>query len=282
MPIEVLDSLSIPGNPEKQNEDAFASADNAAVVMDGATGVGDQLLPGKSDAAWVSQFGARRLLAHIKQGETAQGAVKAALTDTQSSFIGLARRPPAETYEKPFASMMFVVESADGFDALWYGDCAALVKRQGEPVIVIGEAFGKRAQEAARVAKLAAKIGIAPAAAANREEFLPALRKARNYVNTMEGAYLFGPDIIAADHVAMKRVHAPKGTIVLLATDGFLAAASDYGLYDAEGLVQAAQEKGLQKIGEEIRALEDSDPTGERFARFKKSDDTTAMLLKVA
>jgi hypothetical protein len=62
--LEVLDSISLPGNPEKPNDDAFAHIDGAAVVMDGATGLGDQLMPGKSDAAWLAAFGARRLMAY--------------------------------------------------------------------------------------------------------------------------------------------------------------------------------------------------------------------------
>ncbi len=280
MSFELLDSLSLPGNPQKANEDSFGHILTAAVVMDGATGLGEQLLPGKSDAAWVSQFGARRLLAHLTEGATAQGALKGALEDTERSFNGLRRRPPVETWEIPFASMMFVAQSAGGFDALWFGDCAALLKRGGEPTIVIGEAFDRRAQESARVRKLAARQGISPAAGINRDEFLPALRKARNYVNTMEGAWLFGPDARAAGHAALKRVHAPLGSIVLLASDGFLALASDYGCYDADSLVRAAQEKGLKTLGEELRAVEEADPAGEKFPRFKKHDDATAVLLR--
>ena len=37
MAFEVLDSLSLPGDPAKPNEDAFAAEPFAAVVFDGAT-----------------------------------------------------------------------------------------------------------------------------------------------------------------------------------------------------------------------------------------------------
>jgi len=282
MAFETLDSFSIPGNPAKANEDAFAHRAGAAVVLDGATGLGEPLLPGESDAAWVSRFGANRLMAHLADGATAHGAIKAALTDCERSFIGLRRRAPEHTYEIPFASMMLAVESAGGFDALWYGDCAALVKRGEEPALLIGEAFEKKAREREGAARLAAARGLAPAAGINRPEFLSSLRKARNRVNTENGGWLFGPDAKAADHVQMKRVAAPSGTQVLLASDGFMALVSEYERYDLDGLLAAALSNGLAALGAELREIEDADPDGRRYPRFKKSDDATALLLRVA
>jgi len=73
----------------------------------------------------------------------------------------------------------------------------------------------------------------------------------------------------------------PLGT-VLLASDGFLALVSDYERYAAVGLIAAAETKGLAALGEELRAIEEGDPEGRRFPLFKKSDDATALLLKLA
>ena len=76
---ELLDSLSLPGDADKPNDDAFGVAENAAVVLDGATSLGDPLMPGRSDAAWLAQFGARRLLAHVKDGSAPREAVRQAM-----------------------------------------------------------------------------------------------------------------------------------------------------------------------------------------------------------
>jgi len=279
--LEVLDSISIPGNPEKPNDDAFGHIDNAAVVMDGATGLGDQLMPGKSDAAWLAAFGARRLMAYIRDGALPQEAVSAALFDAQTSFEALRKRPPADTWETPFSSMMFVAEDAQGIEALWFGDCAALVKRPDAPVEIVGDALEKRQNEAKRVAELAEKHGLSSAAGVNRPEYIDALRKARNFVNT-NGHWAFGPDVRAADHVNSAKVDAPKGTILLLCSDGFLALTSDYNAYDADALVTAAQSKGLKVLCEELRAIERDDAEGRKFPRFKTSDDATALLLRIS
>ncbi len=279
MTFDFIDVLTLPGNPAKPNDDSFAHNEDAAVVFDGATGLGEQLMPGNSDAAWLAHFGARRLMAHAKNRRP-KDALRAALADAENSFKGLRRRAPVATYEIPFASMMFIAENETGFDAFWFGDCGLLVKRGAEPTEIIGETFEKRALEASRVKMLADARGLAPAAGLSLPEYLPSLRKARNRVNTDSG-WLFGPDARAADHVAQAKIAAQEGTHVLLASDGFLALATDYGSYDADALMQAALSKGLAALGEELRAIEESDPEGRKFARLKKSDDATALLLKL-
>ena len=40
MSLQLLESLSLPGDPAKANEDAFGHGDSAAVVIDGATHAG--------------------------------------------------------------------------------------------------------------------------------------------------------------------------------------------------------------------------------------------------
>jgi hypothetical protein len=281
MKFELLDSLCVGGNPEKTNEDAFGVDKTAAVVMDGATGLGDNLMPGPSDAAWLATFGARRLLAHLREGEAPKAAVHAAMRDAEQSYKALRKRPPIENYELPHASMMLACATPSGIGALWFGDCAALIGRPDGSVEIVGDALEKRALEATRVAALAQKHGLSPAAGVNRPEYLAALRKARNYANTAKGFWSFAPEVHAAEHVESVHVDAAAGSVVLLCSDGFLALASDYKSYSAAGLIEAAQTKGLAALVEELRGIEANDADGVKFPRFKTSDDATALLLKL-
>ena len=282
MPFELLDSLTLAGDPAKPNDDALAHGCSSAVVMDGATGLGQPLLEGRSDAAWVAHFGAERLMAHMRSACGPDEAPRETLRETEAEFVKLRRRVPKETYEIPFASMMFVALAEERMAASWFGDCAALVRRPGGRIEVLGDALAKRSKERERVAWLAASFGATSAEKGVREVFLPALRRARNFVNTDAGGWLFGPDARAADHAARANVAAPAGTLILLVTDGFLALSSDYDRYSCEALLEAVQSQGLAALGSELRALEESDPEGRRFPRFKKSDDATAMLLRVS
>ena len=146
MSLQLLDSLSLPGDPAKANEDAFGHDASAALVIDGATVLGDNLMPGPSDAAWIAQFGARRLLAHLKDGDAPQVALENALADTDKSFTALRRHPVQEKWQTPCASMMVAAETSEGIEFLWFGDCAALIG-DGPSVSVIGETIAKRGQE---------------------------------------------------------------------------------------------------------------------------------------
>ncbi|HWY62191.1 MAG TPA: hypothetical protein VNW15_09860 [Rhizomicrobium sp.] len=308
MSFSLLDSLSLPGG--KQNEDAFAHSESAALVLDGATPLGGALMPGSSDAAWLAGFGARRLMAHLKDDDAPQQALAHALADAEKSFAALSRRPVREKWETPCASLMLVScplrsshrsgdarspgESSTGafadrahgggpqpalLEFLWFGDCTALILRDGDCEI-IGDVFDKRGQEAARVRKLTREKNLAPAADLNRPEILSALRAARNRVNSGSN-WLFSPDPRAAAHVSRRTMNAAPGALLLIASDGFLALATDYGAYNAMGLVIAARDKGLAALGAELRAIEEDDALGEKFARFKKSDDSTALLIEI-
>jgi len=279
MTFQLLDSLSLPGDSAKANEDAFGLGEGAAVVIDGATPLGDGLMPGPSDAAWIAQFGARRLMAHLRDGDGARKALRATLADAQKSFEALRRHPPEEIWQTPCASMMLAVPDSKSTEFLWFGDCAALVKQGDAAVIVVGETFDKRAAEAGRAQALAKEKKLSPAAGLSRPEFIGTLRAVRNRINSGD-RWLFSPDVKAAAHVSRRVLKLAPGSTLLLASDGFLALASDYGAYNADSLMTAALSKGLAALGAELRTIEADDGGGDKFPRFKKSDDATALLLQ--
>jgi len=280
MTLQLLESLSLPGDPAKPNEDAFAHAPQAALVMDGATPLGAALMPGPSDAAWLAQFGTRRLMAHLQDGDAPQDALAHALADATKSFEVLRRHPIREKWETPCASMMWAIQAREWeIEFMWFGDCTALLLKK-DSCDIIGDGFDKRGQEAQRARKIAKEKNLAPAPDLNRPEILTMLRAARNRINSGHN-WLFSPEPRAAAHVSHQTAKAAPGDLLLVASDGFLALATDYGAYDAKNLIEAARDKGLVDLGQELRAIEADDAMGEKFARFKKSDDATALLLEV-
>jgi serine/threonine protein phosphatase PrpC len=274
----LLDSLTLPGDAAKPNEDAFAHTPNMAVVFDGATGLGERLMPGASDAQWIAQFAVRRLRAYAQEGENGPREwLHDAAFDAATSFEALRRREPAEKYEVPYGSLMLAALGETSLDLVWFGDCAALLREATGAFSMIGDTIEKRTRESAR----AAKASKSPAAAGVRDEFLPALRAARNKVNTAGSDWLFAPDPACAEHSRTKTIAAAPGATLLLASDGFLALSADYRRYTAEALLDAAVARGLAALGQELRAIETDDPDGRSFPRFKRSDDATAVLLSI-
>ena len=280
MQFELIESLSLPGDPSKPNEDSFSHASGFGCVFDGATVLGENLMPGRSDAQWIAQFGARRLRAHAESGAgSPRDMLRAATADAEKSFTALRIRAPVEMYETPLASLMAFFIRADGIDALWFGDCGALIKSPDGAVSVVGEAIKSKERERNRVSSLAEAEGAA--ATTVREKFLPALRASRNRVNQKGGEWLFSPDVRCASHAKKAHLLVQPNSLILLASDGFFALVSDYGRYTADGLMSAAERGGLAALGEELRAVEAADPKGLSFPRFKSSDDATALLLSL-
>jgi hypothetical protein len=278
MHFELIDALSLPGDPANANEDAFANTAAMAVVIDGATGLGERLMPGPSDAQWIAQFAARRLRARSEDGGSAYDWLKGAARDAESSFSGLRRRLPKEQYELPFASLMMAAIEGEELRFLWFGDCAALLLAPSGAFEIIGDTMAARGKERAR----AAGASQTPAACGVRDEFLPLLRKSRNRVNTEGHEWLFAPQRDCADHAAARKVAAVPATQILLASDGFLALAADYGRYTPESLLDAAKSSGLNALVQELRKVEAADPDGRAYPRFKRSDDATALILSLA
>jgi hypothetical protein len=278
MKLEFVSGLSWPGNPARPNDDAFCHAVSLAAVFDGATSLGEPLLPVDSDAAWIARKGAEGLIAH--QDLPPRQALAKATADAEHDYRRLRSRPPRENYELPVASMMLIGAHESDLEFLWFGDCAALVQRPGARVEIVGDALEKRAGEAHRVARLAEKHKLSPAAGINRPEYLESLRRARNHINTAPDRWAFSPDARCAMYVSSKTLAASAGTTVLLCTDGFLALASDYGRYDAGTLFDAALTSGLRALFEELRAIENADADGRKFPRFKTSDDATALIVR--
>lgn len=276
-----IDALTAPGDPARPNDDAWAARARFAAVLDGATGLGGKLMDAPSDAAWLATRAAETL-ARRAEHATGHDLIRAALTEIEAEFLATRRVAPTERYELPMASLMMIeILEPYALAANWFGDCIALVMRPGEPAQTVGEALDHRGDETARAAALAASLGIHPAGALSRPEFLADRRAARNRHNTEGGAWVLAPDRACADHAMSAHIAAPAGSLILLASDGFSALVSDYARYDPTTLVEAALRGGLKPLLEELRRIEDEDPHGARFPRFKKSDDATAVLLRV-
>lgn len=306
MTLELLDSLSLPGGA--LNEDAFGHDDHAAVVLDGATPLGAPLMPGKSDAAWLAQFGARRLLAHLREEKSPRKALRDTLADAEKSFHALRLREQEHVWQTPAASMMLVVETGDdqsplrvrstqegevdgtseaqpsgsdgrrgsnSIEFLWYGDCGALVLEGDGPVTVLGDTFDSKTGES-DAARQAAKAQDKPAT--RREHHIDMLRARRDRINSGD-EWLFSPLEKVAGHVERRMMRLAPAATILLASDGFLALAADYGAYNADTLMQAVVTRGLATLAAELRAIEQADAEGVKFPRFKTSDDATALLL---
>lgn len=273
----VRDRLSRAGKDGFANDDALGESRTLAFVLDGATGVGDgPLMPARfgSDASWLSH-GAARFFSMCDQADAPLDAVvRDCAMSLAGEFAALRTRAPKGGYEMPYASMMLVRPAPDHIAYAAFGDCRMLVLHHDGRLTDIGPPMLHREAEAARAKAF-------DATAKGPTEALPELRRLRNLVNTVDAFWLMAADAAVAEHVKLGRVELDGPADVLLVTDGFHALSADYGACDDAGLVAAARARGLDALYRELRAIERADPKGEKFPRFKPSDDATAMLISI-
>ncbi len=284
--LSILDSISLPGSASRPNEDAFGEAPGCAFVIDGATGLGANLLVANhdSDAAWLAAFARVHFEEMIRPGRPIADIVRQInrLAARIVEYAAAGEVIPA--WQLPIAgfSMVRIENGALAVHAL--GDCVVMAADGNSGAFhhtaVSGQAAAER--DAARQA-VAASGGLARyGSLATHPETRTALRASRETCNTPGGLWTLGTNPVAAGHIVTARVDLRPPFVGLAMTDGFSALSDNYGRYAPAELVRIAEGNGLAALADELRHIETvEDPDGIAHPRFKVSDDATAILFRV-
>ncbi len=287
MQLRLLDHLSDPGTAGKRNEDNLCLEEGLLAVFDGATGIGDQLVFPEhgSDAAWLAEFAAHRLAgceSDLSAGDMVREIASAARKEVadRTDIEALPR------YAWPTCGFEMARVRQGRLELSGLGDCCAyLLAPSGELTIHCPIPSAREVEMAVARALLDRSGGFGPQGGIVREgEALEVLRRGRSQHNTPGGkVWTLGLAPQAGEHVSSLDVDAPEGSLLLLMSDGFAALTEMYLHHTAVEMVAAAADIGLAPLLRELRRIEQvDDPFAERFARFKRSDDATAILAVVA
>lgn len=278
---DLIDQIGLGGFRDRPNEDRAGLAGPHAFVIDGATGLGQPFMPGSSDAAWLAQraadflAGEGRLLAH----EALWPALARSLI---AAFEAERTRSLEARWELPCGAFMLATALDRGLLLSWVGDCRAIVAVDGGALMTFGATPASEADEARLVAQLAGAGGD-PAARYRDPAALAALRAGRAEALAEGASQILSPDMGFVRQIRTAHVAADAADILLM-TDGFAAAELRYGLYDdPRRLLEDARAHGLAHVGAALRRFErETDPDGVLKPRWKRSDDATALWLRLA
>ena len=268
------------------NEDAVGCCERdgsvfAAWVMDGVTGINSTyMLDVRSEAAWfVGQV--QRLLEEIVPKasgvlEVLQQLVPLIEVEWHKALGG---KPVPAGYDLPAACLTLAMCISGKWQALRLGDSYILSKG----TVLINHAFppSELPDLEAELRKQAAKLRSHGAHDFNalREAFREQLTSSRKRRNQPGSYSILVPDQASLAMPQVLDLGAPRE--MLLCTDGYYRAVESYGLFSGEGLLQAsAQAGGVEQVYDAIRATEAADPDCLKFARFKPSDDVSAVMLR--
>ncbi|HWA00555.1 MAG TPA: protein phosphatase 2C domain-containing protein [Caulobacterales bacterium] len=281
--LTVIESLSLAGDREKQNDDACGVNGGAAWVIDGATDLHETpLTRWASDASWIAHFANTRLHGEaIGASEHAlRDVVRRASSAALDTYRDLAGGLPEEHWRMPLASLLLAAETDEGLVGLDLGDCRLFALEDGGRAHAIGGPPAAADNETKLAAKAAADAGEAPLL--RHAPTIDLLRRMRDRQNRPGGGWAFCLFAECADEARTWRLPLTRPAHLLLATDGFAALVDRYGDHDAGSLVSDALGRGLQELGRELREIENGDASAARHPRWKRSDDATALMLRLS
>lgn len=271
-----VESISLAGDRAKQNDDACGFTAARAWVIDGATDLHDAPLTfAASDASWLAEHLNRQL--HQRGGNDHGATFSEISRGAAATFAATVNGKPYERWQSPIASVLLLRETANGLYGADLGDCRAIALGADG----VAQVYGGEPEAAEAESQRAAQQTDADKPLLERTQTLARLRQDRASINRDGAHWTFGLDPACGEHARQWTLQPSRPAHILLMTDGFSALFDRYHVYDAAGLVRAALDKGLQELGRELRTIENADALGSAHPRFKKSDDATALLLRL-
>ncbi len=143
----MLDSVSLAGSRLKPNEDASGATALRAWVIDGATGLGDPIIPGTSDAAWIARRASYLFYRFAHISDTTEMLTQVA-AELEKAFVRERGRAPQERWEIPCAAfMMLTLRRDNGVEVSHLGDCRLLLRTHDGIAHAIGATAESERQE---------------------------------------------------------------------------------------------------------------------------------------
>ncbi|UFS63083.1 hypothetical protein LOH54_02905 [Sulfurimonas sp. HSL-3221] len=268
-----IEYISRSGSSDKPNEDGFDTNDAYYLLLDGATGLGMNHIPhAESDAKWFVQMFIKLFKEKYARGLTTKILIENVLSEIQKLYMGIVGTFTLPKYELPSASMVLIRNLDNGqVEVSRLGDCKAYYSTKGDEYSIFNEP-----KICALDNLILTKMKIAPI---SDDEIKSLLKKHRSLINTEDGYGALTIDsegIKKCSNFIDKTVLNPQqNDRILLSTDGFSAVVDTYGYFSIGDLFGHS----LVDIVEAIRKIEEDDSMLQKFPRFKKSDDASAIRL---
>lgn len=270
-------------NEHLVNEDIFYTDNNITILMDGATGLGDNELDTyKTSAEWYVSELLQYLKSKLLNQENIEleDVVKLAIEYMKEKIkakekeLGIKLKP----YEVPSSSLVILRKRGDFLELFSLGDSIILIKHKNEDIVEEIRDCNLHKLDT-NVWKLMKDISIAEnitiKETRNKPEVLELLRKNRQLKNKVGGYYIASDDSSVASYACQKKYKLNELEKVFICTDGF-----DIDVLDMtkEEFMNNISDNNIEYYAKEIKRKLLEDKNWEKYQnRFKDCDDITAI-----
>lgn len=286
MKIRIHETINDPGRTGGHSEDRFGWNDDSVFVIDGATGIAEhQVMAGhSSDAAWLAGLAADSF---TQAGhETISQTVEALNSRARDLYFKEAGTGDLPRYAWPAAAFQMLRIEGRTLVTYGLGDSRLFLMSDDTGEVFETSALKQnRDREAESARAHLQRIGGFRGEKDIKDDpqTLSALRAGRSRHNTPDGnIFTLGLVPEAAGRIVREETGLTAPVHGLLCSDGFAALCDLYEAFTPQKLIRAAHDQGLVALIERLRTIERSeDPEGERFPRFKVSDDATCVAFSI-
>jgi hypothetical protein len=261
---------SVPGAVDRWNEDFVIASPTVTVVLDGLSAPTDLGTGCIHTTSWyAAQLGTRLLLGATTQPDavslahvTAEAIDQVADLHRHTCDLG---HPGT-----PSASVTFVRVTADAVDYLILFDSVILLDGPGGIRTISDRRVDAFAQDEHRETQRH-PIG----SPEHRRAVNALVARQRQHRNKPGGYWVGGAIAAAAQQAVTGSVPRSEVNRVVLMTDGVSCLVEGYALHDWPQFLELLDTEGTDALIQRIRAAEAGDPRGDRWPRYKASDDAT-------
>ena len=259
------------------NEDLATVTENAAWVLDGATGVTDtNVTSADSDAKWyVERFDAY-LRAHVWSAPSLHAVVREGIETVADEYEAIVGDRAIDDAATPSAAIALVRWDDEMIETYVLADCTLLVRFAGGNVERICDTrvtrFDEQVEKEIEWLTTAGGLSVLEAQA----KVAPMLVENRTKKNTDDGYWVLSMDPAAAPRGMETQYKRAELTSLSLFSDGFSALMDTYGAFrNWNDLEQYIEVEGVESLFGLLRDIEREDLTCERYSRIKPQDDAT-------
>jgi hypothetical protein len=261
--------------PDRDNEDFAAASANVAVLLDGAgtpAGAESGCVHG---VAWFTRQLGAQLLAEASEDD------ERPLPECLRNAICHTRNLHAETCELDHpgtpSSTVIVVRLGTDVEYLVLADSVLLFDVvDGDPIVLTDDREAQIGR--AHRTEMDALPSGSPEHDLALKKYVETLRK---YRNATDGFWVAAADSSAADHALTGSESRDTLRAIALLSDGASRLADRFHLTDWPGILMVLSEEGPERLINNVRATEHTDPRGERWPRGKVHDDATAVYVSL-
>jgi hypothetical protein len=283
--MNILDFYTQAGKETKHNEDKIGFSKNMVWLMDGATPMQETIKNNyNSDAAWLVHhldglFRKNSVLGlQICLEKSLKEAEKHYNSNLCSNF---------ELYQYLMPSAQYVgvehLKSQKLIRIACVGDTRILVKYKNNEVKVFGETILDEIDERVLSITKTKEDKLDSYDISKRIELGRDLinENRQNYMNQENGFFTLTPSqqIVKLNGISYFTFNEDEVDSILMATDGLLSIVESYKKMTYEDMFSHIEKNSIAHLTKMIRDIEEEDKEGKIYYRFKKSDDTSGVLL---